>query len=83
MIRQPICVFMGHVDHGKTTVLDTIRHTAVAKSEAGAITQMISSSSISIDTIKRVCGSLIKDPSKITIPGLLLIDTHGHAAFTN
>ncbi|MFA5887348.1 MAG: translation initiation factor IF-2 [Candidatus Nanoarchaeia archaeon] len=83
MIRQPICVFMGHVDHGKTTVLDTIRHTAVAKSEAGAITQMISSSSISIDTIKRVCGSLIKDPSKITIPGLLLIDTPGHAAFTN
>lgn len=83
MIRQPICAFMGHVDHGKTTVLDTIRHTAVAKSEAGAITQMISSSSISIDTIKKVCGGLIKDPSKITIPGLLLIDTPGHAAFTN
>jgi len=83
MIRQPICVFMGHVDHGKTSLLDSLRHTAVAKSEAGAITQMISSSAISLDTIKSICGSLIKDPSKIKLPGILFIDTPGHAAFTN
>ncbi len=83
MIRQPICVFMGHVDHGKTSLQDRIRHTAVAKSEAGAITQMISSSAVSIETVKKICGKLIKDPSKLTVPGLLFIDTPGHAAFTN
>ncbi|MBU2639042.1 MAG: translation initiation factor IF-2 [Nanoarchaeota archaeon] len=83
MIRQPICVFMGHVDHGKTSLQDRIRHTAVAKSEAGAITQMISSSAVSIETVKRICGNLIKDPSTLTVPGLLFIDTPGHAAFTN
>jgi len=74
---------MGHVDHGKTSLQDRIRHTAVAKSEAGAITQMISSSAVSIETVKRICGNLIKDPSTLTVPGLLFIDTPGHAAFTN
>jgi translation initiation factor 5B len=84
MIRQPIVVFMGHVDHGKTTLADSIRHTAVAKSEPGAITQCISSSKIGLKAIQDVCGKLLEKLNiKITIPGLLFIDTPGHAAFQN
>ncbi len=83
-IRSPICIMMGHVDHGKTTVLDTIRGTAIAKGEAGGITQAISSTNISMDSIRDICGGLL-DTLKIsiTIPGILFIDSPGHAAFTN
>ncbi len=82
MLRQPICVFMGHVDHGKTSIADSIRKTAVAKQEAGAITQMISSSSISLQTIEKICKGLIQAKT-LKVPGLLFIDTPGHAAFTH
>ncbi len=83
-IRSPICIMMGHVDHGKTTILDTIRGTAVAKGEAGGITQAISSTNLSIETIRKICGKLL-DTLKIgiTLPGILFIDSPGHAAFTN
>ncbi len=80
MIRAPICTVVGHVDHGKTTLLDAIRGTAVTAGEAGAITQAIGASIIPIEHIvERAKGAL---PQKITIPGLLFIDTPGHAAFT-
>lgn len=82
MIRQPLIVVMGNVDSGKTSILDTIRQTSIVKSEAGAITQMISSSSISLETIKKVCKDLLKNKN-LTIPGLVFIDTPGHAAFSN
>ncbi|MEM4244880.1 MAG: translation initiation factor IF-2 [Candidatus Nanoarchaeia archaeon] len=83
-IRSPICIMMGHVDHGKTTILDSIRGTAVAKGEAGGITQAISSTNLTIETIKKICGELLNNLKiKITIPGLLFIDSPGHAAFTN
>ena len=82
MLRQPICVFMGHVDHGKTSIADSIRHTVVAKQEAGAITQMISSSSIPLEAIEKACQGLIQGKN-IKISGLLFIDTPGHAAFTH
>ncbi|MBT5029717.1 translation initiation factor IF-2 [archaeon] len=82
MIRQPLVVVMGNVDSGKTQTLDTIRRTAVIKSEAGAITQMISSSSISLNTIQKICGDLLKGKN-INLPGLVFIDTPGHAAFSN
>ena len=75
---------MGHVDHGKSSILDKIRGTAIVKSEAGRITQAIGASIIPIETIDRICGSLMgMIKAEITIPGLLFIDTPGHAAFSN
>jgi len=82
MIRQPLVVVMGNVDSGKTRTLDSIRQTAVVESEAGAITQMISSSAISLKIIKKICGDLLKGKG-ISLPGLVFIDTPGHAAFSN
>ena len=82
MIRQPIVAIMGHVDHGKTLLLDKIRGTAVAAKEHGGITQAIGASIIPIDTIKKVCGNLLSN-IKVTIPGLLFVDTPGHAAFNS
>ena len=82
MLRQPLVVIMGNIDAGKTKILDTLRRTAIAESEPGAITQMISSSSISIKTIQRICGDLLKN-KKIDLPGIVFIDTPGHAAFSN
>jgi translation initiation factor 5B len=83
MIRQPIVVTIGHVDHGKTTLLDKIRRTAVQSKEAGGITQAIGATEIPLDIVKRICGDLLKKLNiQIKIPGLLFIDTPGHEAFT-
>jgi len=82
-MRQLIAVFVGHVDHGKTSILDQIRGTAVASKEAGGITQCISAWSINLETINKVCGNLLKTAKiNLTIPGILFIDTPGHEAFT-
>ena len=84
MIRQPICTVVGHIDHGKTSILDKIRGTAVVKGEAGGITQAISSTNIPLETIKKISGKLLDQLKiKLTIPGILFIDTPGHAAFNN
>ena len=81
-IRQPIIAVLGHVDHGKTTLLDKIRSSSVAKGEAGGITQSIGSSEIPVEVIKTTCSELLaKMKIELTIPGLLFIDTPGHAAF--
>ncbi|MBD3164960.1 translation initiation factor IF-2 [Candidatus Woesearchaeota archaeon] len=82
--RSPICTVIGHVDHGKSSILDKIRGTAITSSEAGAITQAIGASIIPLEVIKKICGSLLQAlKMEFTIPGLLFIDTPGHAAFTN
>ena len=59
MIRQPILVFMGNVDAGKTQLLDTIRSTAIVAKEAGGITQAIAASIIPLEAIKKIWGSQI------------------------
>ena len=82
--RSPICVVEGHVDHGKTSILDHIRGTTVVSGEAGKITQIIGASIVPLHTIKKVCGGLLdKLGLEFTFPGLLFIDTPGHAAFSN
>ena len=79
-IRTPIVCVMGHVDHGKTSLLDRIRGSSVVSSEVGAITQHIGATIVPIDAIRTMSGTMGKVP--INIPGLLFIDTPGHHAFT-
>ncbi len=83
-LRSPICVVVGHIDHGKSSILDRIRNTNIIASEAGGITQAISFTNLSLKRIKQVSGGLL-DALKInlTIPGVLFLDTPGHAAFNN
>ncbi|KHO51016.1 MAG: translation initiation factor IF-2, translation initiation factor 5B [archaeon GW2011_AR11] len=83
MLRQPILVFMGNVDAGKTQLLDTIRSTAIVAKEAGGITQAIGASIIPLASIQKICGQLLGQSAQLIIPGILTIDTPGHAAFTN
>lgn len=84
MIRQPIICVMGHVDHGKTSLLDKIRNSSITAKEVGGITQHIGASEVPIEVIEKICGSVMQRMNtKLVIPGLLFIDTPGHEAFTN
>jgi translation initiation factor 5B len=81
-VREPIVSVLGHVDHGKSTILDSIRGTKVVAREAGGITQHIGATDVPIETIYSLCGGLIGS-QRFAVPGLLFIDTPGHYSFVS
>jgi translation initiation factor 5B len=80
-LRTPIVAVLGHVDHGKTSLLDKVRGSAVTEGEAGAITQHIGATAVPLETISGISGSLV-NPDDFDLPGLLFIDTPGHHSFS-
>ena len=81
-LRQPIISVLGHVDHGKTSLLDFIRNSKLIAKEAGGITQHIGATEVPKKDIISIVKRFIPE-NAIKVPGLLFIDTPGHKAFTS
>jgi len=79
-LREPIVSLLGHVDHGKTTLLDRIAGSARASKEAGGITQHIGAVEVSGPAIRRLCEGILRTDQWL-VPGLLFVDTPGHRSF--
>ena len=86
--RQPIVSVLGHVDHGKTSVLDLVRsigserQASVMDREAGGITQHIGATEVPADVLNETCATMMGG-KKFKSPGLLFIDTPGHHSFVS